>query len=532
MKRTMCIAAVITACFVIAIFAGSGEDTKFRGKGIQNPQLKSTTAQVPYVINYQGVLFDNDDQPVNGDRDLTFRLYDQESAAVEDAIWEDTYLSVHIVSGLFTVELSIPPSDFDNPDLWLGVQVDGGAELEPRLSITSVPYSYKTLSGDFTEVHIAANTPDMWIGEHPVHLRIGGSTEPADQLKIGFHTGTSQSPDKYAFIKANNLEWDGWDHVETMFPLSLNGGDLYISEWGKIGIGTTSPSSMLHIKASNPYVQFEDNDGGNKWIVGVMKGPMPNVVGEGFQIREEGETRLIIKEGGNVGIGTSSPQEKLDVDGKIRIRGASYSTIANYHEAGREILMLRAVDASSNGSGINLYGDGDGEYPGQMKFITGSTTSMSITKHGKVKCHNELQILGGSDIAEPFDFEEPNAIEPGMVVVIDPENPGKLKASDRAYDQCVAGIVSGAGGINPGLTLTQEDVFEGDHQVALTGRVYGLCDASYGPVEPGDLLTTSTTPGYAMKVTDYESAQGAILGKALTQRNEGQSLVLVLGSLQ
>ena len=48
---------------------------------------------------------------------------------------------------------------------------------------------------------------------------------------------------------------------------------------------------------------------------------------------------------------------------------------------------------------------------------------------------------------------------------------------------------------------------DGEHPVALTGRVYCWADASSNPVKPGDLLTTSDTPGHAMKVTDYAKAQ-------------------------
>jgi hypothetical protein len=69
--------------------------------------------------------------------------------------------------------------------------------------------------------------------------------------------------------------------------------------------------------------------------------------------------------------------------------------------------------------------------------------------------------------------------------------------------------------------------------VALTGRVYCLCDASSGGIEPGDLLTTSDTPGHAMKVTDHARAQGAIIGKAMTRLAQGETgRVLVLVSLQ
>ena len=58
----------------------------------------------------------------------------------------------------------------------------------------------------------------------------------------------------------------------------------------------------------------------------------------------------------------------------------------------------------------------------------------------------------------------------------------------------------------------------------LAGRVYCNVDTTYSEVCPGDLLTTSSNPGYAMKVKDYARAQGAILGKAmqrLEKRPEG-----------
>jgi hypothetical protein len=144
-----------------------------------------------------------------------------------------------------------------------------------------------------------------------------------------------------------------------------------------------------------------------------------------------------------------------------------------------------------------------------------------------------LKINGGSDIVEPFDIRDEDSAVPGMVVVIDSEYPGCLKCSDRAYDTCVAGIVSGAGGVKPGLMINQEEYFlEGGYPVALTGRVYGFCDASYGSIVPGDLLVTSPTPGHAMKVSDYDRSEGAILGKAMTGLTDGQGLVLILVRLQ
>jgi len=144
-----------------------------------------------------------------------------------------------------------------------------------------------------------------------------------------------------------------------------------------------------------------------------------------------------------------------------------------------------------------------------------------------------LEITGGSDLAEPFEIEGAEIVQPGMVVTIDPEQPGKLRIAGKAYDRTVAGIVSGANGLNPGLMMKQADsIGDGTHPIALTGRVYCWAEASNGSIQPGDLLTTSGTPGHAMKVADYAVAQGAIIGKAMTALEKGKGLVLVLVSLQ
>ncbi len=105
--------------------------------------------------------------------------------------------------------------------------------------------------------------------------------------------------------------------------------------------------------------------------------------------------------------------------------------------------------------------------------------------------------------------------------------------SNKAYDRRVAGIISGAGGVKPGMLMGQKDSeADGGTPVALTGRVYAWADASASAIEPGDLLTTSDVVGHAMKVTDYEKAQGAIIGKAMSSLDKGKGLVLVLVTLQ
>lgn len=148
--------------------------------------------------------------------------------------------------------------------------------------------------------------------------------------------------------------------------------------------------------------------------------------------------------------------------------------------------------------------------------------------------------IRGADLAESFVVATdggPEAV-PGMIVSVDPASPGKLMVSFTPYDKKVAGAISGAGGLFVGVIMGKDNadpLIKGDHPVAMSGRVYVWCDASVsgaGPITPGDRLTTSTTPGHAMKVTDEAKAPGAVIGKAMTELKEGKGLVLVLVNLQ
>ncbi|MBC7834745.1 MAG: hypothetical protein H7Y88_06550 [Phycisphaerales bacterium] len=151
-----------------------------------------------------------------------------------------------------------------------------------------------------------------------------------------------------------------------------------------------------------------------------------------------------------------------------------------------------------------------------------------------------LEIRGGSDVAEPVGVTTGNGIAKaltGMVMVIDRDHDGKLVPCSSEYDKAVAGVLSGANGLCPGMVLSAEGqqhtaAADDTMPLAMVGRVWVLCDATRTPVRRGDALTTSATPGHAMGVTDDSKRGGTVIGKAMTELKEGKGLVLVLVNLQ
>ncbi len=168
---------------------------------------------------------------------------------------------------------------------------------------------------------------------------------------------------------------------------------------------------------------------------------------------------------------------------------------------------------------------GEGSLSGKAAIFKGNVQIRSYKTNDIV-----IELGEGLDYAEGFDITISNEVSPGTVLVIDSENPGKLTVSQKPYDHKVAGIVTGANGVNSGVRLGVDQFI---FTVALAGRVYCNADATYGEVSPGDLLTTSPTPGHAMVVKDYTKAQGAVLGKAMQSLPKGQKgQILVLVTLQ
>jgi len=258
----------------------------------------------------------------------------------------------------------------------------------------------------------------------------------------------------------------------------LTGGttSLFVGQDNNIGIGTNNPDGALHIntgsdnnwttsnwrkalKLNNTHaIEFNLDDDNLKFGIG---GTTFNNSLLFFTTTTEGTDAppnyiMTLKEGGNVGIGTISPAVKLHLLGNnsgselIRLERNSSELdnwITSYNENNERMWVLNMGDASHNNR-FGLYSEATGSY----LFNVNNTGVTSV---------RVLEILGGGDLTEPFNMTEKSNLPKGSVVVIDDTNPGHLTLSNKAYDKRVAGVISGANGVNPGITLSQEGVLEG-----------------------------------------------------------------------
>ena len=321
--------------------------------------------------------------------------------------------------------------------------------------------------------------------------------------------------------------------------------DFVVNDVGNVGIGTVLPATRLEVNGivrstrvgqSGQYVQLDGGDSSSyrltaqsifqaekALVIQNLSGETTPGVNNAIHFRlgtaAASSVKMLLDKDGNVGIGSTTPQSKLEVVGQDALRLVGPQP------------FLTLLDDTAGYARSRIQSVGGEMFLGPESWLGGDANAyVKIANSGNLSVKS-LTIRGGADVAEPFELSD-TGIAKGSVVVIDEEQTGKLKLSTRAYDTQVAGIVSGANGINPGISLYQQGALEGGQNVALSGRVYVRADASGGAIKPGDLLTTSATPGHAMKVSDHTRSQGAILGKAMSALKDGQGLVLVLVTLQ
>ncbi|HEY1556188.1 MAG TPA: hypothetical protein VGF94_15230 [Kofleriaceae bacterium] len=210
----------------------------------------------------------------------------------------------------------------------------------------------------------------------------------------------------------------------------------------------------------------------------------------------------------------------LSAEGTLVITTSGAQPVISVHvvpPGQKEPLLMQGAIAAYNASGIGIFAQAPeaGHFVGAVT-VTGPLSAQDV-------------VLVNADCAEDFDVCALAA--PGDVMVLD--DAGALVLCSVAYDRRAAGVVSGAGDYRPAITLDRRGgPVPGRLPIALVGKVACKVDASHGAIAVGDLLTTSPTPGHAMKASDPARAHGAIIGKALRPLAAGQDLVPILVALQ
>lgn len=483
-------------------------------------------AQVPRTISYQGIMSDATGKVVpDGNYSIAFKLYTVATSGT--ALWTETQ-TIAVARGMVnaiignTTPLGLP---FDQ-QYWLGVTVSTGSELMPRLMLTSVAYGLRADDANriFGYPVNPTPTPNALIpldasGKFPSSVVWGGVS--GDYLRKS-SPDTSRSTSTSPMLLVSNLGMG-----EGISARSIRGSGLGARSDSTDGItawtGSAANAGVFGSSSEGRGLvgRSDNNDGVVGWTGANNRSGV-------FGHSTDGIGVTGLSQNGNGVVGQTNPSTSGAYSGVLGtstngtgVRG--YSQNYNAIQATSHSNQHAALAAGNEGGGPAIYAQGGTQ--GVACIFRGNVQIQSLSTQATI-----LEFGEGLDYAERFDVSDNAQAVPGTVLVIDPENPGKLRVSMSAYDQKVVGIVAGGKGLGSGVRLGSSAY---DKDVALAGRVYCNVDATYGAVDPGALLTTSPTAGFAMVAHDYAKASGAILGKAMESLPAGQKgQILVLVTLQ
>lgn len=461
-------------------------------------------AATPQFFNYQAVLQQSNGTPITTQVTVRFSIYEVATGGI--ALWSQDIVATPDVGGRvdIAVGLNAVPAltdvIFNEPDRWLGVRIlSEASEMLPRVRLASSPYSLRvstvdgaaggTVVGDlFVE---DATSPQ----DHFFYLKRNWSgAGPAINFDNNDFMHYNRSLNElFTYIGSQVRFWVTPSGIKSTSLTFENGFDanFYLKYYDPVRpvIAFDADDYLMYERAKNKF-NFKTNADTGQIVL----------QDEGF--REKVKIWATGRDG------TGSVLELLDNSGVARIELDATEEVdpdITLYDATHQPVIQ--IDAAYGGAGN----------PGRIVTPV-------------------LEITGGADFSEMFDVNPSSsgvAPIPGAVVCIDGDHPGKLMVSEAAYCRAVAGIVSGAGDVAPGLLMGHKGTeAHGKFPVALSGRVYVLADASAGAIGVGDLLTTAPTPGHAMRAGDDLPTHGAILGKAMTSLESGSGLVLVLVNLQ
>jgi len=502
MKRKY-IVVLITVMVCAAIAGGAAA----QASGPNAPDAVITTKFTHQgQLKRNGVLF-------NGTCDVRFTLWDAATFGTQLATYTPPTL-VTVTDGVFAVEVDFG-NQFKGDARWIQTEAkcadDTGYTALPRVTLNPAPYAIGLMPGAQMLGSIPGTAGVLRVTNNGAGAALLGLANSATGTTYGV-LGNAFSPNGYAvsgYADGGATAVQGW---------SDSSG---VGVWGRSATG----AGVFGESATFNGVRGVAHNVNHGAVVGIHDGGGFGVYGDSAS-----GAGVVGKSTSWVGVYGESTSQTA-VWGKSTNATGVYGSSTAYFGVYGESTNYEGVRGTSHHKdhgGVVGVNDAVG---GIAVYGIAPNGGYAAWFNGRTKT-NSVEITGGADLAERFATADNTRIEPGTVMVIDEDHPGKLKVSDGAYDGKVIGIVSGAGGINTGLTLHQDGALEGDLVVAIAGRVYCQAEAHAAPIKPGDLLTTSSVKGYCMKATDRDQAYGAVIGKALTALDRGEGLVLVIVNLQ
>ena len=262
-------------------------------------------AQVGGTIAFQGVLRDPQGTTVvDGSYNLTFKIYDDPAAsASSNVIYEEDISSVYVSGGVFSVELGTANNSawqgvpFDET-YYVGVSVNNENEMSPRTKLTTSPYSMAVYGAN----NVVPNKGNVGIG----------TLSPNASL----HVYADDGDDVLYIENSGGVQFE----VSPSGTMTI-GGDLKIRD---TGAGIEFPSGLRQV-APDALHASRGSENSDDLILesdADISGETDGNNGSGdILMTVGGDTKAVVTNSGNFGIGTTSPSSKLDVVGNTEVTG-------------------------------------------------------------------------------------------------------------------------------------------------------------------------------------------------------------------
>lgn len=283
-------------------------------------------------------------------------------------------------------------------------------------------------------------------------------------------------------------------------PIAVSGSN--------VGIGTTTPNSPLTI-ANAWDNKIDTQQAGQSFdLIGTYYGWNPTAV----YLAGYNSTNSSTVQTTKVIVGGAGSTLPLEITGTLSVDGAANSSFSGN------------VGIGTTSPNAKL------EVNGNLKFTSGSGASITFAD-GSQQTTAWTGTLCGGDYAESVNAAGKHTLyAPGDVLVLTGDGKGDVEKSSKPYSTMVAGIYAtkpGVVGRRIFLPKTADDL-----PMAMVGIVPTKVSAENGPIRRGDLLVSSSAPGYAMKGTDRTRMLGAVVGKAMGSLESGKGMIEVLVTLQ